>query len=562
MSPEIATLQPPAACKQGTAMPAFELWAKSQQDHPLRGNRLGAFLFRAALLAGLGVLVVRSAWVTEDAYIMFRTIDNFLRGDGLTWNVTERVQAYTCPLWLFALTPWIAATGEFYFTSIAVGCVATLGAATVFLWRLAPSKTAAALALAAFASSKAFIDYSTSALENPLTHLLLALYGAVFFRAAQAPSVAALFRVALVASLGMVNRLDTALLFLPSLVWLFCHVPKRQGLLAGLVGMTPVIAWEVFSLVYYGFLFPNTAYAKLNLGISAQHMCLQGLCYYANAFRCDPVTLVIIGMGLAAPCLGRRWHEVPLAIGVALYLVYIIKIGGDYMSGRFFTAPLVLAVVLLCRAGWAQKPAWAVPCLLALLGLSALNARSPLYNGSDFGTEWASTEVDQWGIADERGYYYPSLGLLRVWEVQREGRMPLPMALEQEREAKRQLPGQIKIAANIGMSIFRAPAQDYVIDRCALGDAFTARLPMEQGWWRVGHYLRLVPLGYMASVRFGYNCFPDPQLGAYYDKLKLITSGPLWSRARWRAIWEMNTGQLEHLIDVDNYRRRREPPAS
>ena len=34
-----------------------------------------------------------NAWVCDDAYITFRTIDNFLHGHGLRWNVAERVQS-------------------------------------------------------------------------------------------------------------------------------------------------------------------------------------------------------------------------------------------------------------------------------------------------------------------------------------------------------------------------------------------------------------------------------------------------------------------------------------
>ena len=31
--------------------------------------------------------------------------------------------------------------------------------------------------------------------------------------------------------------------------------------------MLPLLAWELFSLLFYGFPFPNTYYAKLNTGI-------------------------------------------------------------------------------------------------------------------------------------------------------------------------------------------------------------------------------------------------------------------------------------------------------
>ena len=42
------------------------------------------------LIAGCAVVVARSAWLMDDAFITFRTIDNFVHGSGLTWNATEQ----------------------------------------------------------------------------------------------------------------------------------------------------------------------------------------------------------------------------------------------------------------------------------------------------------------------------------------------------------------------------------------------------------------------------------------------------------------------------------------
>ena len=62
--------------------------------------RIPASKLRRALLGLFSLLLVSSAWMHDDAYITFRTIDNFVNGLGLTWNPAERVQAYTHPLWM------------------------------------------------------------------------------------------------------------------------------------------------------------------------------------------------------------------------------------------------------------------------------------------------------------------------------------------------------------------------------------------------------------------------------------------------------------------------------
>jgi len=59
-------------------------------------------LFMAIML--FAIVLVYSAWLHDDAYITFRTVDNFVNGYGLTWNVSERVETYSNPLWMFLVS--------------------------------------------------------------------------------------------------------------------------------------------------------------------------------------------------------------------------------------------------------------------------------------------------------------------------------------------------------------------------------------------------------------------------------------------------------------------------
>ena len=58
---------------------------------------------RIVLLVFYAVILLRTAWLSDDGFITFRTIDNFIHGYGLRWNVAERVQTYTHPLWMLLL---------------------------------------------------------------------------------------------------------------------------------------------------------------------------------------------------------------------------------------------------------------------------------------------------------------------------------------------------------------------------------------------------------------------------------------------------------------------------
>ena len=102
---------------------------------------------------------------------------------------------------------------------------------------------------------------------------------------------------------------------------------------------------------------------------------------------------------------------------------------------------------------------------------------------------------------------------------------------------------------NIGFMGYYAVPGVYLLDTYALGDPLLARLPIPDPLhWRIGHFERALPGGYLETLRSGNNCIEDPDLALYYDKLRLITRGPLWSRERLLTIWKMNMGQYDSSL--------------
>jgi len=106
--------------------------------------------------------------------------------------------------------------------------------------------------------------------------------------------------------------------------------------------------------MYYGFPFPNTAYAKLNTGIPALEYAAHGLRYLQSCLRDDPLTLCVIVLALGVAAFRRDRRQLMVAAGVTLYLAYVVKIGGDFMSGRYLAAPLLAAVVLLVNIPYSR----------------------------------------------------------------------------------------------------------------------------------------------------------------------------------------------------------------
>ena len=98
-------------------------------------------------------------------------VNNWVEGRDL--EPGQRVQGFTHPAWFLVLSAAHALTHKIYYTAIALSvCVAGVG-----LWlaatRLAHDVWNALAVLLALSFSRAFVDYSTSGLENTLSHLLL-----------------------------------------------------------------------------------------------------------------------------------------------------------------------------------------------------------------------------------------------------------------------------------------------------------------------------------------------------------------------------------------------------
>lgn len=526
-------------------------------------------LLALAVLALLLVVVARTAWVSDDAFITFRTVEHLLGGRGPIWNPDQRVQVYTHPLWMFLVAGATPLAGSPYAASLALSGVCVLGAGLL----VALGGPAGAVAVAFLAVSKAFTDFATSGLETPLTYLLLAAFLVTYLARDVGPG--RLFALAALAGLGLLNRLDTALLFLPPLglaAWVQGRTVgwgRTLGLVA--IGLSPVALWEGFSLLYYGALFPNTAYAKLGTGIPAADLAVQGVRYLADSLARDPVTLPAIALGVAVPAVRRDAKGLAVAAGILLYVAYTVKIGGDFMSGRFLAAPLLAAMVLVARLplrlGPVPRPALAGAAVVIVVVLGALPPASPLRSGPGYSDRTITN-----GIADERGWYFQDLGLLN-------GRRGLGEGYDTEWSSRfkaltdagrsfvavpdkatqswrmlglppRDPPFGLVVAGRVGRFAYGVGPRVYVIDNLALGDPFLARLPAKgatDGSWRIGHFARAIPMGYPESILQGRDRLVDPDYARLYADLDLATRGPLFAKGRLGAIWRLNTGAYAGL---------------
>jgi arabinofuranosyltransferase len=486
------------------------------------------------------LLVVRTAWLSDDAYITFRTVMNAVGGYGLRWNVADRVQTYTHPLWMLVMLASSFITRDVYFTSLALSIAFSVLVVALVSGRLASSMPMALAALAIFSVSKSFVEYSTSGLENALTHLLLVS----FFLANMSTWIAGrrILLLSLVTSLLMLNRLDTGLLVLPMFGLELWRNRHHRPWVSAAIGMLPLVAWEVFSIVYYGFPFPNTAYAKLGPGVPRGELLYQGALYFLDSISNDPITPLVIAVAISSSwALRRDWST---SAGIFLYVAYVAWAGGDFMSGRFLSAPLLCAVIQICRQPIAPRfnRAWLLMMVtIVLVGVGG--PRPTIATDTTFGDIAPDEAIPPSHVNDERRYYYKATGLLKLGvHVKPPDHRWMHIGEEDRREHL-----QLATTDAAGFVGFGAGPSVRVIDHWGLGDALIARLPAEVPW-QIGHFTRRIPAGYEETLIKHVNVIRDPGVAAFYDKLRIITEEPVWSRERFKTIVAMNLGRYNHLI--------------
>jgi len=381
-------------------------------------------------------------------------------------------------------------------------------------------------------------------LENPASHLLAVCFAVLYFKTEKPLSNKNLFHLSLLASLAAFNRVDTLLFYIPVLIAMFTQQPNRRTFVTMLVGLAPFILWEIFSIIYYGFPVPNTYYAKMNTGIPLGESMTQGVLYFINSLGWDPITLTLTFSALGLAFISKRKEEILIALGILLYFGYIVYIGGDFMSGRFFSTSLILSVALLVRraedSSTLEKTIWLSLVLLLGYLLAPLKSfSSPLE--SDIVSFDNTTD-----IADERLGYYGYTNLLLFSRSTARAQY----SFAEYGKNLRNQNTKVDVVPAIGMVGYFAGPNTHIIDELGLGDPLLARLlPENPSDWHIAHFKRKLPEGYNETIESGENKIKDPTLAEYYDKLHLIVSGDLWTAERWEAIWKMNTGQYDYLLD-------------
>ena len=313
---------------------------------------IGFLLLAVSLLAHF-VLVYHYDFTQDDAYITFRYAANYLDGNGLVYNLGERVEGYTNFLWTILMI--LGGRLGLDFTSFSKVLGTAFGLGTIFILF--------------FVGQFVFAGLSPTrrGILSGLSCLVLSLiYSYAYWTVAGLET--ALFGFVVVSSLYF--YMTRSMLTIPALV-LGTLIRPEGGLVFVFVVLYEIIAYRsitryaitifavyvifllphaAFKLAYYNSLLPNPFYAKTSFNLQ---QLINGLEYTGQFFwHYLAAGIFIFPAVLLFRKLARPIQT--LMIFVLVYTLYITFIGGDVLKVHRFFVPLFPLFALVVVAGLYQ----------------------------------------------------------------------------------------------------------------------------------------------------------------------------------------------------------------
>jgi arabinofuranosyltransferase len=312
------------------------------------------------VIGALTLLAITNAFVVDDAFISFRYAENLVRSGEFTWNIGsgERVEGYTNFLWTLILVLPIAAGLDPVLPAQGIGLLAFAGTLTAMFEisrLLFGTRSRALVPVVLFGTHYSASAYATGGLETSLQTFLLTTAALLAARTVEAARWTARSLVSLSALAGaaLLNRLDAAiplcvLAAYVALAWRSAApAPLPIGTFAA-ASVIPALAlvapWLAWKSSYYGVWLPNTFFAKAG---SSPQSWAHGLAYlgqFLSSYQLLPVLLVLASLGSTPQ---PRRAITALAVGVAIWALYLITVGGGFMEFRLLVPILPWFFVVL-----------------------------------------------------------------------------------------------------------------------------------------------------------------------------------------------------------------------
>ena len=366
----------------------------SETDHGETRSSVSPWIRRGLVALPVMIILIGGwshRWAADDAYIDVRVVGNLLSGNGPVFNVGERVEVFTDPIWvgILALVRGTLGMLPTAWWAVLIGLACTAGgvalsvAGSARLGRRQGASIVIPAGMLCLVCVDVMWDFATSGLETGLIFLWIGTLWWLLVRRLSSGRGAVV--IGLLSGLGPFIRPDLALVsltFAAGLVLVLVRSPSDHDRrwLVGAAFVAPPLALELLRAAYFGMLLPNTALTKSAFTPWPG----QGLHYLLDTLGPTWIWIPVLLLGALAARRSARWWGAGAHLAVAVLMVpvvagladaaYVVLIGGDFMHGRM----LLPCLFLLVGALWldpADRLESVVPigvalfCAVALIGI-------------------------------------------------------------------------------------------------------------------------------------------------------------------------------------------------
>lgn len=298
------------------------------------------WLERAALVIALALaaalLVPLRHYLTDDTFIHLQYARHLAAGEGLVFNVGERVYGCTSPLWAAVLAGAMRLGLDGLVAARVLGAIATLASVACF-WQLLRRnlRTPALVAVGAiaWAAHAWMLRWALSGMETPLA-VALTLAGFVAFTEGKQWGARPV-RTGALWALAALTRPEAALLLVLWGIFLVVDADSRAGALRLVAGALPPIAiyggWLVFAWMYFHTVLPQTLTAKAagTGGLSIEDLVREAKIVGAT----DAILAVVLLLSLV-PALAGRGPRRPVRVRAQMLVpwVWIVSVPALYVA--------------------------------------------------------------------------------------------------------------------------------------------------------------------------------------------------------------------------------------
>lgn len=314
-------------------------------------------------------------FIQDDSFITYRYVKNFTEGNGLVFNIGERVEGYTCFLWVILLSGVKSLGFNFISASQTLGIISSL--LTLLVTYLISSKiftkskgTAYNLVFTLSASlmlavNGSFAYWAVSGMETGMFACLLTL-GIYLYLKELKDNSDSLPLSSIIFLFASLTRPEGNLVFAVTVLHKIIYTLKAQKSDAGAKNnlfaknnllwlglyIVPALIFMIWRYSYYGYLLPNTFYAKTGSSLEYFKTGLDYTWTFLKAYGFYGLFMLIALYTLTSK--DKFYYYLYLVMIFVIFTIYVIFVGGDVLRPNRFFVPVMPVFFILVQEGIAM----------------------------------------------------------------------------------------------------------------------------------------------------------------------------------------------------------------